>query len=316
MKAITVATLGGPEVLQLAEIAVPEPTDGALLVKVQAAGVNYADLMMRSGTYPSGPQPVFVPGLEVAGTVATGPRQGETVVGFTGGGGYAEYALVAESLAFAAPPGLSMVESAALLVNGLTAYFALWMADLKPDERVLIHAAAGGVGTMAVQLAREMGAETIATASTDEKLKLAKRLGAEHTVNYTRESVEEAVSALGGDASVDVVLEVLGGAAMERDLNLLRTLGRMVFYGDLSGEGRAVNPGLLLARNISLHGLYLGGLLADRSRADQAWSEILAYVRRGKLKPVIGGQFPLAEAAEAHRLLQDRRSTGKLVLIP
>ena len=316
MKAITVESLGAPEVLRLTEVEVPQPEAGNVLVKVEAIGINFADVMMRTGSYPNGPAPGFIPGLEVAGTVASGPRQGEAVMGFTWTGGYAEYAVVPEAMLFRIPPGLSKAEAAGFLVTHLTAYFALWMADLKPDERVLIHSAAGGVGTAAVQLARNMGAEIFATAGSEEKLARLKALGAEHPINYRAGDFADEVRRLTEGEGVDIVLESLGGGAFERDLELLRPLGRMVVYGALTGETRPVDPGFLLARNISVHGLYLGGLMGQPELVEQALSEMQEYIRRGRLKVIIGGQFPLAQAVEAHRQLESRGNFGKIVLIP
>ena len=315
MKAITANSFGEPEVLLLGEVEVPTPGPGQLLVKVEAAGVNYADLMMRAGAYPGGPVAPFIPGLEVAGTIAAGPRQGEAVMGFTWSGGYAEYALVAENTAFPIPNGLSMAEAAGFLVTHLTAYFALWMADIKPEERVLIHAAGGGVGTAAVQLAREMGAEIFAVSSSDEKLQRVRQLGAQHLINSGRLDFAEEVRRLTEGEGVDIVFETIGGEVMERDMSLLRSLGRMILYGSLSGESRLLDPAVLLGRNLSVHGLFLGTLFGETELVDQALQELDEYLRRGRLKPVIGHQYPLAEAAEAHRLLQSRQSFGKIVLI-
>ncbi len=314
MKAIAVEALGGPEVLHLTESEVPQPAPGTVLIKVEAAGVNFADVMMRSGGYPGGPGPGFVPGLEVAGTIAAGPRQGERVMALTWNGGYAEYALANEFAVFPMPEGMAFDEAAGFLVTNLTAYFALWMADLKPDERVLIHAAGGGVGTAAVQLAREMGAEVFGTASTEEKLKRVKALGAEHVINYAQQDFVAEIRRLTGDEGVDIVLEMVGGDVFERSLELLRNLGRMVFYGRASGEGRVVDPAMLLTNNLALHGLYLGTLAADPELMKMAMDDLGEYLRRKKLRVLIGKHFPLAEAEQAHRFLEGRHSFGKIIL--
>ncbi|HZT73935.1 MAG TPA: zinc-binding dehydrogenase [Terriglobales bacterium] len=314
MKAIAAEALGGPEVLQLTEVETPQPAPGMVLIKVEAAALNYADVMMRAGVYPGGPQPPFVPGLEVAGTVAEGPRQGERVMALTWAGGYAEYALANENAVWPIPEGMSSAEAAGFLVANLTAYFALWMADLKPDERVLIHAAAGGVGTAAVQLAHEMGAEIFATSSSEEKLKRIKALGAEHGINYAQSDFAAEVRRLTHDEGVDIVLEMIGGEVFERSLELLRNLGRMVLYGRVSGEGRMIDPAVLLTNSLGLHGLYLGGLVADADLMKMAMDDLREYVRRKKLRVMVGKHFTLAEAAEAHRFLESRQSFGKIVL--
>lgn len=316
MKAITAESYGAPDVLRLTEVGDPQPGPGQLLVKVEAAGVNYADVMMRSGTYPGGPAAPFIPGLEVAGVIAAGPRKGESVMGFTWSNGYAEYALVPESAAFPIPNGISTIEAAGFLVTHLTAYFALWMADIKPGERVLIHSGAGGVGTAAVQLARAMGGEVFATSSSDDKLHKVKELGAQHIINYSRLDFAEEVRRLTSGEGVDIVLESVGGEVMEKDFSLLRNLGRMIIFGSLSGEAGFIDPGLLLGRNLAVHGLFVGSMLAETDLVDQALDELGDYIRRGKLKPVIGHQLPLADAAEAHRLLQSHEAYGKIVLVP
>lgn len=316
MKAITAESYGSPEVLRWTEVGDLQPAPGQLLVKVESAGVNDADVMMRSGVYPGGPASPFIPGLEVAGTIVAGPRQGESVMGFTWGNGYAEYALIPENAAFPIPNGISTLEAGGFLVTHLTAYFALWMADIKPGERVLIHSAAGGVGTAAVQLALAMGGEVYATSSSDEKLQKVKQLGAQHLINYSRLDFAEEVRRLTGDGGVDIVLESIGGEVMEKDFGLLRNMGRMILYGSLSGESRLIDPGVLLARNLAVHGLFVGSMLAETDLVDQALDELGDYIRRGKLKPVIGHQLPMSEAAEAHRLLQSRETFGKIVLVP
>jgi len=314
MKAITVAAFGEPEVLQYVDSNRPEPGPDGVLIKVEAAGVNFADTMMRAGTYPGGPTPSFIPGFEVAGTIAAGPRLGERVMALCWAGGYAEYAVAQENNVFPIPDGLNSVEAAGFLVNSLTAYYALWMADVKPDERVLIHAAGGGVGTMAVQLAKAMGAEIFATAGADEKLQKLKGLGAEHVINYRSQDFVEEVRRFSGNEGVDIVLETIGGDVFDRSMELLRPLGRMVVYGFASGEVRSVNAAALLGGNISVHGLHLGGLIADPELLKMAMDDLMEYVRRKKVRPVIGEQFALSEAAEAHRALQGRGSYGKLVL--
>jgi NADPH2:quinone reductase len=314
MKAIVVESFGEPDVLQYRDVETPQAGPDSVLIKVEAAAVNFADVMMRSGAYPGGPAPGFIPGLEVAGTIVAGDNVGQRVAALTWNGGYAEYAVADKSMVFPVPEGMSTHDAAGLLVTNLTAYFALWMADLKPDERVLIHAAAGGVGTAAVQLAREMGAEIFGTASSEEKLARVKQLGAEHTINYAKTDFVEEVRRLTGGEGVDIVLDMVGGDVFDRSLDLLRTLGRMIVYGAASGEVRAVNPGALMVNNTSVHGLYLGGLVSDPELLKMAMDDVGEYIRRGKLKIIVGRQFPLEQAAEAHRYIQSRESFGKILL--
>ncbi len=316
MKAITVASYGGPEVLQYSEVETPAAAPGSSLIKVEAAGVNYADLMMCRGDYPGGPEPGFIPGLEVAGTVVEGSRKGERVMAFSWGGGYAEYAVAADHLIFPLPAEFTTAQGAGFLLTYMTAYFALWMADLKPDERLLIQAAAGGVGTAAIQLGREMGAEIFAVIGSPEKEERLKQMGAEHVLVEKNYNVGAMLREQTGGEGVDIILESLSGASLERDLELLRPLGRMIVYGSLSGTPGSIDPGLLIGNNISVHGLYLGGMLADADRARMALDELREYIRRRKLQPVIEREYPLADAAAAHKHIQARQNFGKLVLVP
>lgn len=316
MKAITVASYGGPEVLQYSEVGMPATGAGTSLIKVEAAGVNYADLMMRRGEYPGGPEAGFIPGLEISGTVAEGSRKGERVMAFSWGGGYAEYATVPDHQIFPLPGEFTPQQGAGFLVTYLTAYFALWMADIKPDERLLIQSAAGGVGTAAIQLAKEMGAEIFAVTGSPEKEARLRQLGAEHVLVERGYEIAEPLRELTNGEGVDIILESLSGAGLERDLELLRPLGRMIVYGSLSGSPGSIDPGLLIGNNISVHGLYLGGMLADPERARMAMDELREYIRRKKLQPLVDREFPLAEAAAAHRYIEERSNFGKLILVP
>ncbi len=316
MKAITVASYGGPEVLQYSEVEMPAAGPGTSLIKVEAAGVNYADLMMSRGEYPGGPEPGFIPGLEIAGTVVDGSRKGEKVMAFSWGGGYAEYAAAPDAMIFPLPAEFTPQQGAGFLTTYLTAYFALWMADLKPDERLLIQAAAGGVGTAAIQLAREMGAEIFAVTGSPDKEARLKQMGAEHVLVERGYNIAGPLREMTNGEGVDIILESNSGPGLERDLELLRPLGRMIVYGSLSGAPGSVDPGLLIGGNISIHGLYLGGMLADADRARMAMDELREYIRRRKLQPVVDREFPLNEAAAAHLYMRDRKNFGKLVLIP
>ena len=326
MKAIQVTQSGGPEVLRFLDLPEPAPGDGQALVKVEVAGVNYADIMARRGLYPLAPPPPFIPGFEVAGTVAAlGPKAsglqvGDQVVGFTVGsaGGYAERALGPAALLFRLPAGVSFVDAAAHFINFNTAYHCLKARGrLHPGETVLIQAAAGGVGTAAVQLAKLMGVRVLACASSDEKLAQVKALGADVIVNYATTDFVEAAKRETGGRGADVVLESVGGEVFERSLQALAPGGRLVVFGAASGKPGAVQVPALQRHNLTLATFSIKGTAAhfpDLLRAGAM--ELLGMLAGGKIRPVVGRTFPLAEAAAAHRYIEGRGSIGKVLLKP
>jgi NADPH2:quinone reductase len=307
VKAVVVDETGGPEQLVLREVPDPDAEPGEAIVEVRAAAVNFADTLIRQGRYPQMPELPFVPGSEVAGETADGRR----VVAFvrSSGGGYAERAVVEEQWLFELPEGASFDEGAAFLLAFLTAWLPLTrQANVRPGTRVLVHAAAGGVGSAAVQVARLLGAEVVATAGSAEKLALPRSLGATSTVAY--EDLDEL-------DPVDVVLDPVGGELFARSLKLLRPLGTAIAIGFAGGAWQPVDPTLLVGRNIAAAGFYLGRLLRlEPHVVREAALDLLRFWEAGLLRPVIGATFPLAEAAEAHRLVEERRSTGKVVLVP
>lgn len=313
MKAIVATRTGGPEVLELQELPDPQPQEGEILVRVEAAGVNFADTMQTLGAYPGGPQPPFVPGMEFAGVIE---GTGERVMGFAAGGAYAERIAVPRSSAMPYPAAWGAAEAAAFLVNYLTAYFAYWMANVIPGERVLIHAAAGGVGTAAVQLADAYGVETYGTASSDEKLARLKELGLDHPINYKQTDYEKEIQQLTNGEGVDVVFEMLGGEHTAKSIRLLRPLGRVIVYGMATGQLPQFDFLAMFQRNASVHALWLTPLARDVDKMQQAFDDLLAWAEAGRFRPIVGHTLPLGEAAEAHRMLLERRSYGKIVLTP
>jgi NADPH2:quinone reductase len=314
MKAIVVTRTGGPETLEVRDVPEPQPRNDQVIVRVEAAGVNFADTMQAMGLYPGGPTPPFVPGLEVAGTIE---GSGQRVIGMCAhAGGYAELVAVDRNAVLPIPEGWSAAEGAAFPVNYFTAYFAYWMADVKPDERVLIHAAAGGVGTAAVQLGRIMGVETFGTSSSDEKLAQLKTLGLDHGINYKSLDYEKAIAELTGGEGVDVVFEMLGGEHTTKSTRCLRLLGRLIVYGMATGSLPQFDFMTMFARNASMHALWLTPLFARSDLVAQAYGEMAEWAREGRLKPVIGHELPFEQAPEAFRLLQERRNFGKIVLRP
>jgi NADPH2:quinone reductase len=313
MKAILVTRTGGPEVLELQDVPDPQLQPGEVLVRVEAAGVNFADTMMTRGLYPGGALPPYIPGFEFAGIVE---ETGEKVMGFVPQGAYAERIAARREALLPWPERLSAAEAAAFPINYFTAYFAYWMADAKENERVLIHAAAGGVGTAAVELGRLFGVETVGTSSSDEKLVRLKELGVDHGINYKTADYEQAVMEMTGGEGVDIVFEMLGGEHTAKSTRCLRPLGRLVVYGFASGQPPQFNFPDMFQRNASVHALWLTPLARHREHMSQAWEDMGPWLAEGKLRPIVGHQLPLAQAAEAHRLLLERKNFGKIVLAP
>ncbi len=322
MKAIRIHETGGPEVMQLEELEIPTPKDGEILIKVAAAGINYADLAQRAGAYLTRTRTPMTLGAEVAGTVAAlgpgvnSPALGTRVVAACQGG-YAEYAIAQANMVIPILPGIDFVHAAALPVQGITAYQLLReSARLQPGESVLVHAAAGGVGTLAVQLAKLMGAGTvIGTASNADKLDLIRRLGADVAINYTENDWVEQVKNATGDKGVDIILEMAGGQIAGQNLQCLAPFGRMVVYGAASGQTAQFSGIQLMYKNQAIIGYWLTSQLRRPERIAQAVMELMQYLSSGNLELVVGQTFLLAEAAEAHRAIAERKTKGKVVLL-
>ena len=324
MKVVQFTEYGGPEVLQMVEMDRPVPTGRRVLMKVEAIGVNYADTARREGKYVV-PTPLpFIPGTEVAGVVSavgkevTSVRVGQRVVALMESGGYAEYVNVDERAVIPIPDELDFQQAVALPVQGLSAYHILkTMGRLEEGETVLIHAAAGGVGTLAVQLAKIFRAgNIIATASTEEKRALAKQLGADVAIDYTKEGWKDEVLEYTNGKGVDVALEMAGGDIFHQTLDCLAPFGRLVVYGVASGQFTRMNPARLMGKNLSVIGFFLPQIMRKSELYQQSLQELLTYVQTGKLILAIGGVYPLEQAAEVHRLLQSRKTHGKLILVP
>ncbi|PDM40176.1 MULTISPECIES: quinone oxidoreductase [unclassified Geobacillus] len=324
MKVVQFTEYGGPEVLQMVEMERPIPTGRRVLIKVEAIGVNYADTARREGHYVV-PTPLpFIPGAEVAGVVSevgedvTSVHIGQRVVALIESGGYAEYVNVDERGVIPIPDELDFQQAVALPVQGLSAYHILkTMGRLEEGETVLIHAAAGGVGTLAVQLAKIFRAgNIIATASTKEKRALAKQLGADAAIDYTKEGWKDEVLEYTNGKGVDVALEMAGGDIFHQTLDCLAPFGRLVVYGVASGQFTRMNPARLMGKNLSVIGFFLPQIMRKSELYQQSLQELLTYVQTGKLILAIGGVYPLEQAAEVHRLLQSRKTHGKLILVP
>jgi len=316
MRAIRVNQWGGPEVLELLEDApMPEPSGHEQLVRVTRAGINYADTHAAENSYLARYELPMTPGAEVAGVTEDGQR----VVALTTGGGYAEYAAVPLATSFPIPDGVTDEQALAMLVQGLTAWHLYrTSARLAEGESVVVHAAAGGVGSLAVQLGKAFGAgRVIATASSDAKRRLALELGADAAVDVTREDLGRALREANGDRSVDVVLEMAGGHVFEESLKALARFGRLVAYGIASREPNTVATGGLMARSQSIVGFWLVDCLRRPAEmVAEPLADLFARVAAGDLRVVEGAVYPLSEARRAHEDLRARRTVGKLVLDP
>jgi NADPH:quinone reductase len=316
MRAIRVDEWGGPEVLELVEDApVPEAGEGQVLVHVNRAGVNYADTHQTENSYLARYELPLTPGAEVAGTTADGRR----VVALTASGGYAEYAAVPAATTFPIPDGVTDEQALALLVQGLTAWHLYrTSARMREGESVVVNAAAGGVGSLAVQLGKAFGAgRVIATASSEEKRALALELGADVAVDVTREDLADALREANGGGRVDIVLEMAGGRVFDESLKALAPFGRLVTYGIASREPNTVASGALMARSQSVVGFWLMHCLRrPRELVAEPLQELFARVAAGELRVVDGPVYPLSEVRRAHEDLRARRTSGKLVLDP
>jgi NADPH2:quinone reductase len=319
---VQITEFGGPEVLRLVDIPAPDPAPDRVLIDVAAAGVNYADTHQTENAYLAPQRLPFVPGGEVVGVARDGRHAGRRVVALlAAGGGYAEQAAGHPAAIFPVHDSVDDGQALSLVLQGTTAWHLLrTCAGVRPGESVVVHAAAGGVGTIAVQLARQWGVgRVIATASNADKRALALDLGADVAVDVSRARDADAVAAVLREANdgrdVDVVLEMTGGPVFDGSLAALAPFGRLVTYGTASRTPPSpIAPGALVATSRTVCGFWLVHVLRRPGGLAPAMDELVSLVRAGRLTPVIGGTYPLERAADAHRDLLARRSTGKLVL--
>ncbi len=317
---------GGPEVLKCEEVPTPRPGADEVLIRVEAAGVNYADTVRRNGDYY--PVPTVLPAIlggEIVGSIeALGEgvehlEVGAKVFALIDVGGYAQYAVAPISSIIPVPEGIDPIQGIALIVQGLTAALVLKeTAGLRAGERILIQGAAGGVGLLSVQLAKIYGAGlVIAAASSPEKREFALGLGADSAVDYTKPDWPQQVLEATDGHGVDIVQEMTGGHVFQQSLDCLTKFGRMVVYGFASREPVNLDPGRLLPFNHTITGFYLGGFLHDKQElVNTTLAELTGFVVSGRLKLHMGGAFPLPKAAEAHRLLESRQTKGKIIILP
>ncbi len=322
MQTVIVTKFGGPEVLDVQEAPMPEPSEGQVRIKVQASGLNYADIMQREGLYPNGPKPPFGAGFEIAGVVDAVAGEGGTwkvgdaVMGFCESG-YSEYVMAESARLLPKPEALDFAAAAAVPCQYLTAYHALrTLGGLQEGQVVLLQAAAGGLGTLMVQIAKNVGATIIGTCSTQEKCDLLTELGCDHPINYTKRDFAQEVKRITGNAGCDLVVESVGGEVFDKSLRCVRTRGRLITLGLASREPATVNAVQLLAGNLTVSGFHLMAYATDLEAMGHALEDLQQWLAKGKLRIVAKHQFPLSAAAEAQQFVSDRRSVGKVVLIP
>lgn len=314
MKAIQITEFGGPEVMQLVDL--PDPIAGPdqVLINVSAIGLNFADTVQIRNQYVTQQKLPLIPGLEVVGTTSEGKR----VLASISEGAYAQKVVAHKSAAMEIPEGVSDEAALAMLVQGTTAWHILkTFGHLVPGESVVVHAGAGGVGSVAIQLAKMWGARVIAVTSSDEKSALAKSLGADVTVDAKSANLAQAMLDANNGKPVDLVLEMVGGKTFDASLEVLAPFGRVIVYGMASGEmATPVNSISLLGSSKTITGFWLGHCFGKKELLDDVIAQLFILIKNGKLKPIIGATFPLSKAGDAHRAIVGRGTTGKITLDP
>lgn len=318
MRAIQVTEFGGPEVLLATELPDPAVPEGAIAIDVEAAGVNYADTHQAENTYLAPAEVPMIPGAEVVGITPDGRR----VVALLSGGGYAEKAIAWPQLCWDVPSGVTAGEALAVVLQGATAWHLLkTSARMQPGESVVVHAAAGGVGTIAVQLAKRWGAgRVIASASSEEKRELALELGADVAIDSrveTADDMRDAIRGANDGKKVDVILDMVGGPTMDGGLKALAPFGRLVTFGMASRVPPAnVDPGMLIGTSRAVIGFWLAHCMTKPGMMDEAVEDLLNMIVGAELKVIVGGSYPLEEARKAHEDIRARGTSGKLMLVP
>ena len=314
MRAVRVNAFGDVDQLEIVELPDPEPQPGQVRIRVEACGFNYADVMQRAGLYPGGPKPPFISGLEAAGVVEMGEGlpAGARVMAVSGGGCHAERLCVSAAACMPIPESMSFIEAAAFPVQYLTAYHALTtVGRAVAGETVLIHAAAGGVGTAAVQIAKLLKLRVIGTASSEEKRARVLELGADEALSY-----DEFDQKLNGKNAPSLILEAVGGDVFRRSLAILPSLGRLVVFGAASKEVQPIDTLKLLFRSQGVFGLHLNAIFERPALMGESVKRLFEWIGEGKLKMQVGHVLKLEQIREAHELISSRQSYGKIVIVP
>ena len=339
MKAAVIPHFGPPNVLTIMELPTPVPAEGEVLVKVRAIGVNFADVFARLGVYPGIPKPPFVPGIEYAGVVEkTGKgvrrvKRGDRVFGFTRQNGYAEYVCVKQDYAMKMPPRMTFEHAAAFTVAYLTAYHGIVnLAHGHKGEKILIHAGAGGVGVASIQIAKHLGLEVFTTVGSDEKARVVTEQGADHVINYNARDFCEVIRRETNGYGVDVIMDGVAGRAYRKGMKLLAPMGRYVLFGvsSVNAPKRLNIPRIVidyfttprillptqLQRNVGYYAFNLYFLTHKVHLMSSSLEKLIAWYRKGALKPLIDRTFPLDQVVQVHQFLQSRKAVGRIVIIP
>jgi NADPH:quinone reductase len=323
MQCIGFASPGGPEVLKVIERPLPVPKSGEVLIKVAAAGINRADCYQRQGAYPPPPGASDILGLEISGTVAamgegvSNWKIGDKVCALVSGGAYGQYCTAHSGSCFAIPTGYDWIKAAALPETFMTVWSNVWMrAGLKPGETLLVQGGSSGIGTTAIQLAKALGHRVFVTAGSDEKCAACEKLGAEKAINYNTEDFVDVVKKLTDGRGVNVILDMVGGDYIPRELNALAEEGRIVLIAFQRGMQASVDLGLIMRRRLTVTGSTLRARDENfkTTVANAVKDEVWPLLEAGKIAPVISATFPLAQTADAHRLMESSQHIGKIIL--
>ncbi|GBF04250.1 zinc-binding alcohol dehydrogenase [Deinococcus aerius] len=323
MRAVVVERLGPPDVMELRDVPIPQPGPGEVRLRVEAVGINFADVLAVAGEYLTRTRVPYTPGMEFAGTVdalgegVTGVEVGQRVASLGGRGGLAEYAVSPAAALVPVPQSFTAAQAAAFPVSYFTAYHGLkTLGHGQEGEWVLVQAAAGALGTASIQLAKALGMNVIAMASTGEKLELARNLGADVTLLQDDPERVQKVREAAGGKGVPLILEVVGGKRFQESLDMAAPRGRIIVIGNASREQATLRPVELMKRNLTVTGLWLMPLMQDAEATREAAQALTALVGSGKVVPQVGPTYPLAESARAFQDILDRKTTGKVVIEP
>jgi NADPH2:quinone reductase len=313
MKAIQITEFGGPDVMKYLELPEPVPGSDEVLLDVTAIGINYADTHQTENSYLSPQTLPMIPGIEVVGT-----HEGKRFLASVSSGGYAQKAIAHKSIMIPIPDSVSDQDALCMLIQGSTAWHLLkTMGHLEKGHSVVVHAAAGGVGTIAIQLAKLWGAKVIAVTSSDEKAELAKKLGADHVVDAASEDLSKALKEANGGRGVNLILEMVGGKTFDQSLLALGTFGKLITFGMASRTAPTpIHPGALMHGSKTVAGFWLANCFGKKELFNDVIEELFTLISDGKLKPVIGATYPLSQAQAAHKSMLARESVGKIALDP